>query len=1586
MTVIPPHTQFSLNIRGLVDTKSREAKIKWLRWLIREYKPDMIHFQEHHCSSMKEVMTAFRQLGGKVVGVSLAPNKGSYTGVLTYVPPKSVLYDMVGEHSVSQDGRHAMIKITATEEVRHILNIYAPAQGKAYREAFFDGLSQLPKMDEPSLMAVGDWNYTTDRLDRLNVSGHVEPEPHPKSVKFLLDVELIDTLRYRDDEIVTMTYSMPSQNRWARLDRWYTQPDLLDESTVLPTISAAAVSDHDVIRLQYGNPYKSPKPTNPIYRMSVSLIKQLGMPKSKVRQTVERLITEHEALIEAEDDPAKVLALYDTFKETIRLYFKRCDDKYKRARKSRLKEAIKLAEFEIGPNAPVISIQLAQKEVAKNYIKDSQRRVIENIQLKSAFNWTRDGEQSNKLFFKATKQRTDCAGIPDVKYKTFTSNSHFSKKLLIGMSFAETFGKRTPDQQDLTKVLDAIRHTQTPGKRMLTPESIERLNAALDLKTRNKEEPEDPEDDWLIQTIMSLKMYKAAGPDGIPNEFYYLLRENTGMIGILKKTFEKSLELGVLPSSMRETYYKLLYKKATFTTHEINTGAFHGTANDPRLLTNWRPIALLPCDSKILSTYIANKLKIHMDSVITRAQSAFVPGRSILDNIMLVLQVIHHHMQTNKGAGLLFLDFAHAYDYISQEYILEVLGALDFPPSLLNAIKMMMTDQTGRVIVNNDLTWKFNVLNGGKQGDPLFPLVYIAALEGLYALMDTHPDFQGIKIPSQGIPQFLKYLGYADDTAVAIGDQEEGEALEDIFKVFEQASGNEIKAAKSYIMWLGEWITSSTTIYDIPVMQKGSTERYLGIIIGHYLSSIDQWSSTTQKLQHIFQYWNSFGLSVFGRNLLINSRMLSQIWFKGSVLPITIKQQKQLDAPVNHFFRKGKRNNSVPHATRVLPTTHGGLGQINIPTQMHLLRTKWIVRYEAGDNPLWTQYWAENVRKLKAFLGTETDLRVYSCNWNKLRATARNGIFLFVLEAYKSWHAQGFKIQIENFETVSSQPLIDNKYIMEEQLNIPLKATDDMTAVLKHLDSLRVGHFFEEASPEPSIPFNSQDPDTWRYHPKDPPAMNQWSRLNFPHEVWEDLFELLPGGVMLTMVKGSAAKFTGWAAIQYEPEGHDEYQPLIGDIYYIPIPDKGELSIMYFEDREGILTYVSTSKNSNWGDWQTQILPNLRPLEVSCVSGHPRVLGWADQIITNNTFQFPVERGPKETPKTIETVVASATYTLLNESQIIKLKCNLKMKPNFSALNKKLRHCHSKPLKALEMWQPTEREKSIHNTKIKEKKIPPGTPCTINWQLRMQKIINCPFVLPKYRQFIYWITTGTLCTGKVLRHYTDRGDCPNCGVTASWQHMFFYCESAKAIWEEIDILGHSHWDEYIPLVKNDVPTIINDYDPIRLFHLSTLWAMWVHWCKYFHNPEDFTDDDLYLWINIVIISARDQLRMRVQESFSAVQWLRIVEDRRIHSQDKAAPVALEAKAPEKEFLLVHSQNINTNAEFVTINGFTPREIEWWYGNNVLVKLDGNIDVNPRMVFNYHPWDPYTRPPDHEYPSDYEADSWSLRPQHCLMDY
>ena len=78
---------------------------------------------------------------------------------------------------------------------------------------------------------------------------------------------------------------------------------------------------------------------------------------------------------------------------------------------------------------------------------------------------------------------------------------------------------------------------------------------------------------------------------------------------------------------MRETYYKLLYKKGNYDDTELEMGALEGTPNDPRNVANYRPIALICCDAKILSAYTASQLKVYTKSVVSFTQSAFVPSR-----------------------------------------------------------------------------------------------------------------------------------------------------------------------------------------------------------------------------------------------------------------------------------------------------------------------------------------------------------------------------------------------------------------------------------------------------------------------------------------------------------------------------------------------------------------------------------------------------------------------------------------------------------------------------------------------------------------------------------------------------------------------------------------------------------------------------------------------------------------------------------------------------------------------------------------------------------------------------------------------
>lgn len=82
---------------------------------------------------------------------------------------------------------------------------------------------------------------------------------------------------------------------------------------------------------------------------------------------------------------------------------------------------------------------------------------------------------------------------------------------------------------------------------------------------------------------------------------------------------------------------------------------------EQQTMKDCRPIALCNVLYKVLSKVLVNRLKTVLDKCISKNQSAFVPGRSILDNAMVAIEVIHYmKLKTvgKKGNVALKLDIS----------------------------------------------------------------------------------------------------------------------------------------------------------------------------------------------------------------------------------------------------------------------------------------------------------------------------------------------------------------------------------------------------------------------------------------------------------------------------------------------------------------------------------------------------------------------------------------------------------------------------------------------------------------------------------------------------------------------------------------------------------------------------------------------------------------------------------------------------------------------------------------------------------------------------------------------------------------
>jgi len=134
----------------------------------------------------------------------------------------------------------------------------------------------------------------------------------------------------------------------------------------------------------------------------------------------------------------------------------------------------------------------------------------------------------------------------------------------------------------------------------------------------------------------------------------------------------------------------------------------------------------------------------------------------------------NRQIQTKFYTGRTDIDFKKAYDSVRREVLYKILTEFGIPRKLVRLIKMSLTETYSRVRVGKNLSERFPIRNGLKQGDALTPMLFNSVLE--YAIRMVQVKQDGLKL--NGTHQLL---AYADDVNVLGGSihtlKENAEAL-----------------------------------------------------------------------------------------------------------------------------------------------------------------------------------------------------------------------------------------------------------------------------------------------------------------------------------------------------------------------------------------------------------------------------------------------------------------------------------------------------------------------------------------------------------------------------------------------------------------------------------------------------------------------------------------------------------------------------------------------------------------------------------------------------------------------------------------
>lgn len=228
--------------------------------------------------------------------------------------------------------------------------------------------------------------------------------------------------------------------------------------------------------------------------------------------------------------------------------------------------------------------------------------------------------------------------------------------------------------------------------------------------------------------------------------------------------------------------------------------------NEQKSMKDWRPIAFCNVLYKLVAKVLANRLKSILHKCISDNQSTFVPGRSILDNAMIAIEVVHYMKISRRSRDknvALKLDISKAYDRIDWLYPKEVMIKMGFDSRWVRWIMMCVETVDYCVIFNNESVEPIFPRRGLCQGDPLSPYLFILCAEGLSTLIrkaEQRGYIHGISICSNA--PIISHLFFGDDCFFfSRAEEREVNMIKNILEVYEAASGQSISLPKSEVYY-----------------------------------------------------------------------------------------------------------------------------------------------------------------------------------------------------------------------------------------------------------------------------------------------------------------------------------------------------------------------------------------------------------------------------------------------------------------------------------------------------------------------------------------------------------------------------------------------------------------------------------------------------------------------------------------------------------------------------------------------------------------------------------------------------------------
>lgn len=644
-----------------------------------------------------------------------------------FIINKKIQMGVIGFKPISN--RICYIRIRMKFRNLSIFSIHAPTEQKSdeEKEEFYTMLdSEVGKAPENDIkLVLGDFNAQVGREDEYtSITGkyslhHITNDNGAKLIQFAASNNLrIRSTAFPHKDIHKGTWISPDGRTINQID--HILVDSRSYSNILDVRSfrgAASESDHFLVKARF--------------RERISIVKEekgckavkYNTGKLKDEETAVRYrdkIKEHLETINRDNNDASHIENYWT----------------------EIKTAIKIAADEILGT---------YREKEKNEWYDDE--------CKEAVN--KRNEARIKLLQRHTRQKFEEYNRQrrEAKYMCRKKKREYMDKQLEKIQEAHDKKEIRNFYRDLKKIDGNYQPRETmcrdnEGRILVNPEDVrqrwktyfeELLSRKLDSPNRelenwmNAAQPvlEKPTIEEIKESINRMKNNKAPGIDEIPLET--IKHGGEELIENLHQLIVIIWDTEIMPNEWRTAVICPVYKKGERLRCE-----------------NYRGVSLLCVAYKIFTDLLRQRITPYVEENIGQYQGGFRRGKSTIDQLFIVRQIMEKSWEYDTGIFQLFIDFKQAYDTINREALCSAMLEMGIPTKLVNLTRMTMYNTKGRVKIQQRLTDEFIIEQGLRQGDGLAPILFNIAL---------HKIIKEMKFDTKGtiLTKEQQLVAYADD-------------------------------------------------------------------------------------------------------------------------------------------------------------------------------------------------------------------------------------------------------------------------------------------------------------------------------------------------------------------------------------------------------------------------------------------------------------------------------------------------------------------------------------------------------------------------------------------------------------------------------------------------------------------------------------------------------------------------------------------------------------------------------------------------------------------------------------------------------